>query len=95
MPKVLGIPVVYLGLFCLALAVVWCFLWPAQSAAGVSGWRYLSLRWGHAAVWFLLAAAALVAGYDLLGGAATARLLALGGLAFYLVFLFSLITPRS
>ena len=52
------------------------------------------LRWFHALVWLFLAAAAFIAGFDILGGANTARLVALLALITYLVFMVTIMTTK-
>lgn len=59
--RMLGIPLVIWGVAALVVAVVWVFVWPADKAAEAAPWQVLVLRWGHMAVWLLLAAAAFAA----------------------------------
>lgn len=87
----LGVPWLGWGLLALGLAVVWVVVWPADQAADASGLRYLSLRWGHAVVWLLLAGSCFARGMNLATGAA--NLLALAALAVYLAFLAAVIAP--
>jgi hypothetical protein len=48
-----GIPGPALGAICVGLAVIFAFLWPSKVAA--DGIARTVLRWGHSAVWALLA----------------------------------------
>lgn len=80
----LGLPWAVWGVAALALALVWVIVWPADRAAGTSGLRLLLLRWGHAAVWLLLAVSFFVRG---MGQEGAANVIALAALAVYLAFL--------
>ena len=84
-----GVPWALWGLAALALAAVWTVVWPADRAVGAVGLRFLLLRWGHAAVWLLLALSFFVRG---MGAAGPANLLALAALAVYLAFLGAVVT---
>lgn len=90
--KLLGLPLLIWAALCLALAVVWAIFWPGDRSALREGPRFLILRWGHALVWLLLAAAALAAA---LGGSAQYApalwLARAAGLA-YLVFIATVAT---
>jgi hypothetical protein len=91
----LGIPFVAWGAACLLMALVWCFIWPRKLAtANTSPIRRFALRWSHAIVWLLLAAAAFVAGFGVMGGA-LAQTLALLALFVYVAFLFAVFTSRA
>ena len=59
--RLLGVPWVVWACVCLALAVLFAFLWPAEQGRAVGGAAYFVLRWGHALVWLLLSAAAFSA----------------------------------
>jgi len=59
--RMLGVPLVIWGVVALIVSVVWLFVWPADKAAGAAPWQVFVLRWGHMAVWLLLAAAAFAA----------------------------------
>lgn len=93
--KFLGIPAIYWGILCLVLTIVWVFVWPVDRAQAAEGLRYFILRWFHALVWLLLSLAAFAVGLNRLGGAPTARYLALASLAVYLVFLLTFITSKA
>lgn len=82
------------GLLCLALAIVWTFIWPTDRVtADTPALAAFLIRWGHAATWYLLAANFFVRQW--LPGATTfANLLALGGLAAYIGFMVSAFVRR-
>ncbi len=88
-PGFLGLPWVVWGVAALALAVVWVVVWPADRAVGATGLRFLLLRWGHAAVWLLLAVSFFVRG---VGAEGPANVIALAALGVYLAFLGAIVT---
>jgi hypothetical protein len=90
----LGIPLVIWGLVCLAVAVIWVFVWPSNKSVAPNSLPHFILRWAHALVWLFLAAAAFIAGFDLLGGANTAQLVALLALLTYLLFMATLVVTK-
>lgn len=84
--RFLGVPLLLWGAICLAVALVWVFVWPAERAAGAGGLRFFLIRWGHTITWLCLAAMAFLRA---LGGpalAGVANLVGLAGLAAYLGF---------
>lgn len=85
-----GIPYLFWGVTCVLMALIWVFMWPKESA-GTGGWRFMVLRWFHALTWALLAAAAFIATFNVLGGTTLAQLLALLALAVYVVFIGTMI----
>jgi hypothetical protein len=88
-----GLPVeVWVGL-CLAVAAFYTVLWPRPlPGEHRSPWTAFVLRWGHALVWVLLAAALLVYRFwDPL----PAQLLGLSGLALYILFMATLLRRRA
>ncbi len=92
--RLLGVPWVVWACVCLALALLFAFLWPAEQGRAVGGAAYLVLRWGHALVWLLLSAAALLRAT----GRSLPQLAVLAGLlyaAFLLVLLTSKGSPES
>ena len=93
--KLLGVPATIWGILCLVLTGVWLIVWPADRAPAAEGLRYFILRWFHAVVWLLLALAAFVYGLNRLGGAQTARYLALASLGVYLIFMLTFITSKA
>jgi len=91
--RMLGVPLPLWGVICLAVAGVWVFVWPSKTTVK-GGPRFFILRWFHTLVWLLLGVAAFVAGFDLVGGAGTARVVALLSLATYLVFMLTVVTAK-
>jgi hypothetical protein len=92
--KLLGIPLPILGIACLLLTIVWLFVWPRDRAAHSALMPYIILRWFHALTWLLLAIAAFIAGYNILGGIHWAKAIALLSLIVYLIFIVTFITSR-
>src|SRR6266487_2536539 len=92
--KLLGIPLPILGIGCLALTVVWMFVWPRDRATHSAVIRYFILRWFHALTWLLLALAAFIGGYDVLGGINLAKPIALLSLIVYLIFMITFTTSK-
>ena len=92
--KLLGIPLPILGLGCIALTVVWIFVWPRDRATSSAVIRYLILRWFHALTWLLLAFAAFIVGYNFVGGVQLAKPIALLSLIVYLIFMTTFITSK-
>jgi hypothetical protein len=78
----------------LALAIIWVFIWPSNKSVESGSMQFIILRWFHALVWMLLAAAGFVAGSGVEGGMNTAKLIALVPLAVYLVFMFTIVTSK-
>lgn len=64
----IGVPLWVWGCACLLLSIVWIFLWPQNAVSASSGVRFFIIRWFHALVWLVLAVAAFIAGFDILGG---------------------------
>jgi hypothetical protein len=92
--KLLGIPLTIWGVACLVMAAVWMFVWPKNRSVASGSLSYLVLRWFHALVWLFLAAATFIAGFDILGGADTARFIALLALLTYLAFMATLMVTK-
>ncbi len=92
--KLFGVPLVVWGTFCLALTVVWIFVWPGDKVSATTGARFIILRWFHALVWLFLAIAAFIAAFNVLGSLATARRVAWLSLVTYLVFMGTFLTAR-
>jgi hypothetical protein len=92
--KLLGIPLAIWGIVCLVVAVIWVFVWPSNKRVAPNGLPHFILRWFHALVWLFLATAAFIAGFDILGGANTAQLVALLALLTYLVFMATLVVTK-
>jgi hypothetical protein len=87
-PRFLGLSMTIWGVVCLAVAVVWIYVWPEEQAVGASGIRLWLIQWGHALVWGLLALVCFMQARS----AQLARwsgLVGLVALAVYLAFLFA------
>jgi hypothetical protein len=76
------------------MAAIWVFVWPRSRSVASGSPSYLILRWFHALVWLFLAVAAFIAGLDFLGGANTARFVALLALLTYLIFVATLVVTK-
>src|SRR6266545_3699845 len=92
--KLLGIPLPILGIGYVLLTIVWIFVWPGSRATRSALIRYIILRWFHALTWLLLAIAAFIAGYNVLGGINLAKPLALLSLIVYSTFMITVVTTR-
>ena len=91
--KFLGVPVFIWGGVCLVVALAFTAVWPSNKITNdTATLRFFILRWFHAIVWLLLAAACFVRGAGILGGAGTANMIALAALLVYLVFMATLLT---
>ena len=82
-------------MICLAVTILWLFVWPADRSNPAEPLRYFILRWFHAGVWLLLALAAFIAGFNLLGGVKLAKPVALASLVVYLVFMAAFLTSHK
>lgn len=91
--QLFGVPLPIWSVVCLALSIVWVFVWPSKTTV-TAGLRFFILRWFHSIVWLLLAAAAFIAGFNILGAATAARQIALLSLITYLAFMFTVATAR-
>lgn len=61
----LGIPLVFWGIGCLAVAVAYYRIWPQPSpkrSQQRTQWQHIVLRYFHSLVWILLAAGCFLAG---------------------------------
>lgn len=92
--KLLGLPPAIWGIACLVVAAIWVFVWPSKRVVAPGSLQHFILRWSHTLVWLLLAAAAFIAGFDILGGTNTAQFVALLALLTYLVFMATLIATK-
>lgn len=88
--KRFGVPFVVWGVLCCVLAVLWIIVWPSEQAATAQGLRFVILRWFHALVWLLLAAAAFLAASTAPGH--VARSVAFASLITYLIFMATFLT---
>ena len=92
--NILGISYTIWGFAALAMAVLWMFIWPRKQNVKPGSLTFVILRWFHALVWLFLAAAAWITGFDILGGQATAQLVAFLGLITYLVFMAAVVSTK-
>jgi hypothetical protein len=91
----LGIPLLFWGTGCLAIAFAYYRLWPQPSPKRTqprTTWQHIVLRYFHALVWGLLAAGCFLAGagYSNIG-----LWLAAAALPVYIVFLVMLLQDRQ
>lgn len=89
-----GIPLLFWGLGCLAVAVAYYRLWPQPSpkrAPPRTRFQHLTLRYGHALVWLLLASGCFLAGAGFVPFGLT---LAFASLPVYIVFLVVLLQDQ-
>lgn len=90
-----GIPLVFWGLGCLAVAVAYYRLWPQPSPKRTqprTRFQHFVLRYGHALVWLLLASGCFLAGADLV---TIGLSLAFVSLPVYILFLVILLQDRQ
>lgn len=88
------IPYTVWGIAAVVMAVIWVLVWPRKKNVKPGSLPYFILRWFHALTWLLLAAAAWIAGYDILGGQTTAQLVVFLGLITYLIFIATVIVTK-
>lgn len=91
----LGIPLIFWGLGCLAVAAAYYQIWPQTSPkrrVPRTRWQHFMLRYGHSLVWVLLAAGCFLAGA---GQAGIGLGLAFLALPVYIVFLVMLVQDRQ
>ncbi|HEX9265869.1 MAG TPA: hypothetical protein VF965_00145 [Candidatus Limnocylindria bacterium] len=73
---------------CLIVAAIYAVYWPRPKPGTVRPvWRHVVLRWGHSAVWLLLAMSFFLRGADGDSLAGQANVLALAGGLLYAVFI--------
>jgi hypothetical protein len=80
---------------CVVIAAIYAVVWPRpKGSVPLPLWRHLLLRWGHSAVWLLLAMSFLA---RTAGDTATAAAngIAISALALYVVFLVAAFAGRS
>jgi hypothetical protein len=91
----LGIPLLFWGFGCLAIAFAYYRIWPQPSPKRTqlrSTWQHVVLRYFHSLVWVLLAAGCFLAGA---GYASIGLWLAAAALPVYIVFLVMLVQDRQ
>lgn len=83
------------GIGCLVVAGVYTIVWPRPKTDDPprTAWQTFVLRWFHALVWVLLAAACFV--HYLNPPAGLPEMLALGALVVYLVFMATTLSQRG
>jgi hypothetical protein len=87
--KFFGISYIWWGVLCLGIGAGFVMLWPsAKITKATPLLRYLLLRWGHAAVWGLLALACFLRA--VLNSSGPGQIAALLALVTYLAFMVSL-----
>ena len=90
-----GIPLLFWGFGCLAVAVAYYRLWPQPSpkrSTPRTGFQHFVLRYGHTLVWLLLAGGCFGAGAGFVPFGLT---LAFASLPVYIVFLVMLLQDRQ
>lgn len=93
--SLLGIPLLFWGFGCLAVAVAYYRLWPQPSPKRQqqrTTFQHFVLRYGHALVWLLLAAGCFLAGAGYTSIGLAAAFLALPA---YIMFLVMLVQDRQ
>jgi hypothetical protein len=89
------VPMYVWGLLSLGVAIAYSVFWPEARAARLApGFARFVVRWFHALVWVLLAISFFVRGRGSPGAKVMADVLALAGLAAYLVFMGVTFWPR-
>lgn len=90
----LGIPLVFWGIGCLAVAVAYYRIWPQPSpkrSQPRTQWQHIVLRYFHSLVWILLAGGCFLAG----AGFNFGLWLAAFALPVYILFLVMLVQDRN
>ena len=82
----LNLPYFVWAIVAISLAVVWTYLWPHKAVTITNGFRFLVIRWGHAATWLLLAISFFLRGVSPSFNG-TANLIALAGGLVYMLFM--------
>ncbi|HMQ35611.1 MAG TPA: hypothetical protein PKD53_33190 [Chloroflexaceae bacterium] len=83
----LNLPYLAWAVICLALALLWAFVWPHERAAGAAPLRLFLVRWGHTITWGLLAAMCLLRATGQPAVAGLGNLVGMLALPVYLAFL--------
>ena len=92
--SLLGIPLVLWGVVCLIVAGIWVFVWPGDARRRGRRPRHTHPPLNSRAPLALPGTAAFIAGFDILGGANTARFVALLALITYLVLMATLVVTK-
>lgn len=77
----------------LLVAIMYSFVWPHKQATLTDGFRFFTLRWGHALTWLLLAINFTLRGLDTKFVGAANIISAAGGLM-YLLFIAATFVSR-
>jgi hypothetical protein len=78
---------------CLAVAVLYLFIIPKKAnSSSITSTEKVILRFGHSAVWILLALACLLAYFKLNG---VAKIISISSLLVYLTFMFTVLKTRK
>lgn len=97
MSSVWGAPWAVWAVLFLVIGIVNTVLWPRpkNNRGPYSPWQYLILRWFHGLVWILLAISCVIRPLAVLGGGATANMLAALALGVYVVFMGTLLSSGA
>jgi hypothetical protein len=88
--KFFGVSYIWWGALCLGISAVFVQLWPSAKITKATPFlQAMILRWGHAAVWGLLALACFLRA--LLNNSGPGQIAALLALIIYLTFMFTLL----
>jgi hypothetical protein len=81
---------------CLIVAAVYGVFWPHPKPGAVRPlWRHIVLRWGHTAVWVVLAMSFFLRSLDADGLVGQANVVALAGGVLYTVFIAAAFIDRA
>jgi len=83
------------GGVCLIVAAIYAVVWP-RPTPGVErpAWRHVLRRWGHSAVWLLLATSCFVRSADSVSATGAANVIALLGGLLYVGFIAGTVIDR-
>uniref|UniRef100_A0A7C1JZF5 Uncharacterized protein n=1 Tax=Caldilinea aerophila TaxID=133453 RepID=A0A7C1JZF5_9CHLR len=93
--ELLGVPLIFWGLLCLAIAIAYYFFWPRPGPKRLTPRtlrEHIVLRYFHSLVWVLLALGAFLGA---LGAGATGRWMALLAIPVYIIFLVYVVRDRN
>jgi Ca2+/Na+ antiporter len=93
--NLLGIPLLFWGMLCLAVAIAYYFVWPSPGPAAADKTnvaRQIVLRYFHSLVWVLLAIGCFLGAWQAAG--ILGRWVALLGIPTYAVFLVFIVRDR-
>lgn len=52
---IFGVPWSIAGIICIAISVIYFFIWPKELVSNLPQFQFIILRWFHSLVWILLA----------------------------------------